>query len=65
MSVSYISSYDGCIKEGELKLANGYYVPAITNSCTLDSLEGERQLDLKLGNVDNQDVKVLRDTGCE
>jgi hypothetical protein len=39
-------------------------VPVITSSCTIESL-GERQLDLNLGYVGNQEVKVLRDTGCE
>jgi hypothetical protein len=65
MSVSPKSSYDGCIEEGKFKLANGNSVPAITSSCTLESLEGERQVDLKLKYVGNQDVKVLRDAGCE
>ncbi|XP_060590979.1 uncharacterized abhydrolase domain-containing protein DDB_G0269086-like [Ruditapes philippinarum] len=52
-------------EQGKLKLANGNSVPVITSSCTIESLEGERQLDLKLGYVGNQEVKVLRDTGCE
>ncbi|XP_060574709.1 uncharacterized protein LOC132732326 [Ruditapes philippinarum] len=46
MSISPTSSYDGCIEEGKLKLANGNSVPVITSSCTIESLEGERQLDL-------------------
>jgi hypothetical protein len=49
----------------KLKLANGNSVPVITSSCTIESLEDERQRDLKLGYVGNQEVKVLRDTGCE
>jgi hypothetical protein len=40
-------------------------VPVITSSCTIESLEGERQLDLKLEYVGNQEVKILRNTGCE
>jgi hypothetical protein len=63
MSISLKGSYDGCIEEGELTLANGNLVPVITSS--LQSLEGECQLDLKLGYVGNQEVNVLRDTGCE
>jgi hypothetical protein len=34
-------------------------------SCSIESLEGERQLDLKVGYVGNQGAKALRDTGCE
>ena len=54
-----------CIQDGELQLANGQSVPIIAGGCTIDSLDGERNLNLQTGFVGDTEVRVLRDTGCE
>ena len=54
-----------CIQDGELQLANGQSMPIINGGCTIDSLAGERNLDLQTGFVEDTEVRVLRDTGCE
>ena len=56
---------DECIDDGQLKLANGKSIPIISGGCTIEMVEGERQLDLRKGFVGKREVKVLRDTGCE
>ena len=53
-----------CIPDGELQLANGQSVPIIAGGCTLDSLDGERNLNLQRDFVGDTDVRMLRDTGC-
>jgi hypothetical protein len=63
MLTSLTSSSDGCI-EGKLKLIVGNCVPAIIN-CSIESLEGERHLDMKLEFVGNQVVNVQVNTGYE
>ena len=54
-----------CIYDGELQLANGQSVPIIAGGCTIDSLDGERNLNLQTGLVVDTEVSVLLDTGCE
>ena len=54
-----------CIQDGELQLANGQSVPIIAGGCTIDSLDGERNLNLQTGFVGDTEVRLLRDTGCE
>ena len=46
-------------------VANGHSVPIIAGGCTIDSLDGARNLNLQTGFVGNNEVRVLRDTGCE
>jgi hypothetical protein len=53
------------IEDGHLKLANGESLPMISSVCTVETLEGERNILLKPGFVGDKPVKVLRDTGCE
>ena len=50
-----------CIQDGELQLANGQSVPIIAGGCTIDSLDGERNLNLQTGFVGDTEVRVLRD----
>ena len=52
-------------EDGKLKLASGELIPVIAGSCTIDLLEGERNLEVQRGLVGTEEVKVLRDTGCE
>ena len=40
-------------------------MPIIACGCTIDSLDGERNLNLQTGFVEDTEVRVLRDTGCE
>ena len=54
-----------CIQDWELQLANGQSLPIIAGGCTIDSLDGERNLNLLTGFVGDTEVRVLRDTGCE
>ena len=66
MSVSLNNpKIEECVEDGELKLANGSSVPVVSGVCTIESLGGERNLELKTGYVGDTEVKVLRDTGCE
>ena len=65
VSVNQSPMIQDCIKDGELHLANGQSVPVIASGCTIDTLEGERNLNLQYGYVGDVEVKVLRDTGCE
>ena len=53
-----------CIQDGDWQLANGQSVPIIAGG-TIDSLDGERNLNLPTGFVGVIEVRVLRDTGCE
>ncbi|XP_053378778.1 uncharacterized protein LOC128548205 [Mercenaria mercenaria] len=52
-------------EDGKLKLASGESVPILAGVCTIDSLKGERNLEVQRGFVGTEEVKVLRDTGCE
>ena len=54
-----------CSQGGELQLANDQSVQLIAGGCTIDSLDGERNLNLQTGFVGDTGVRVLRDTGCE
>ena len=54
-----------CIQDGELQLANGQLVPIIAGECTIDSLDGERNLNLQTWFIGDNEVRVLHDTGCE
>ena len=54
-----------CIQDRESQLANGQSVPIIARGCTIDSLDGEKNLNLQTGFVGDTEVRVLRDTGCE
>ena len=40
-------------------------MPIIDGGCTIDSLDGERNLNLQTALVGDTEVRVLRDTGCE
>ena len=53
------------VRDGELRLEDGQSLPIIALGCTIDSLQGERNLNLRDGYVGEKPVKVLRDTGCE
>ena len=54
-----------CIQDGELQLANGQPVPIVAGGCTIDSLDGERNLNLQTVFVGDTEFRVLRNTGCE
>ena len=54
-----------CIQDGKLQLANGQSVSIIAGGCTIDSLDGARNLNLQTGFVGDTEVRVLCDTGCE
>ena len=51
--------------DGKLQLRNGQSVPVISSICTVETLGGERNIELRKGFVGDKGVKVLRDTGCE
>jgi predicted DNA-binding protein (UPF0278 family) len=55
---------DNTVK-GCLKLQNGDSLPILSGGCTIEMLEGKRNLDIKKGLVSTHEVNVLRDTGCE
>lgn len=57
-------SVEECTEKGRLKLANGETLRIISASCTIEILEGKRNLDVQKGFVGSREVKVLRDTGC-
>ena len=40
-------------------------MPIIAGGCTIDSLDGDRNLNLQTGFVGDTEVRVLRDTDCE
>ena len=54
-----------CIQDGELQLANAQLVPIVAGGCTIDSLDGGRNLNQQTGLVGDTEARVLRDTGCE
>ena len=51
--------------DGKLKLQNGESLPILSGGCTIEMLEGARNLDLQSGYIGTRQVTVLRDTGCE
>ena len=53
------------VRDEELHIQNGESLPIIASGCTIDSLQGERNLNIQNGYVGNKPVKVLKDTGCE
>ena len=53
------------IEDGKLKLANGDSVPVVSGLCTIENMEGARNLRIEHGFFVDQQVKVLRDTGSE
>ncbi|XP_053388947.1 uncharacterized protein LOC123538510 [Mercenaria mercenaria] len=52
-------------RNGQLRLENGEVLPIFSCGCTIETMEGTRNLDLRRGFVGDKEVKVLRDTGCE
>ena len=65
MSMPYASPCAENVENGKLKLENGESLPILSGGCTVDNLEGDRNLTLVTGYVGDKEVRVLRDTGCE